>query len=485
MTPTPQESLWITYLASALHVAISLVASVHVLLHKRDTRAATGWIGLIWLSPVVGSALYVLLGINRIKRRARSLRRGQVRLEPPAERACRVEEVEATVAAEGAHLLPLAGLVGQVTGRPLLAGNVIEPLDNGDEAYPAMLRAIDETTRSVSLCTYLFGDDRAGRPFIEALARAVQRGVAVRVLVDDIGARYGWRLPTFLPLRRAGVRAAPFIPSLAPGYIPYLNLRDHRKILVADGRLGFTGGMNIHEDYYHQVQPRRPKRDLHFRVRGPVVATLQQAFADDWAFATGEALRGDAWFPPLDEAGPVLARVVTDGPDDDRDTLLTVILGALATARASVAIMTPYFLPDAALISALEVAALRGVQVDILLPRQNNLRLVQWASTALLGLVVEGGCRVWSSPPPFDHTKLMVVDRVWTFLGSANWDQRSLRLNFELNLECYSPSLSAALDRWFRDRLARAAPVTLAQINGRSLPVQLRDAAARLLSPYL
>jgi cardiolipin synthase A/B len=484
MSPIHRDSLLITYLASALHVAISLVASGHVLLHKRDTKAAIGWIGLIWLSPIMGTALYVVLGINRIKRRAKSLRRGQARAEPPAERACDAEEVERTLTAEGVHLSELVELVGHVTGRPLLAGNAVEPLDNGDVAYPAMIRAIDEAARSVSLSTYLFGDDRAGRMFVEALGRAVARGVEVRVLVDDIGARYGWRT-IFGPLRRAGVRAAAFMPSLAPGFMPYLNLRNHRKILVVDGRVGFTGGLNINEDFFHQVHPRRPKHDLHFRVRGPVVATLQHTFADDWAFATRELLHGEAWFPPLDEVGPVLARGVADGPDDERDDLLLVLLGALAAARSSVAVVTPYFLPDAALMSALEVAALRGVQVDILLPSQNNLRTVQWASTALLGQVLEGGCRVWYSPPPFDHTKLMVVDRAWSFLGSANWDTRSLRLNFELNIECYSPPLAATLDRWFRDRLARAEPVTPDQINGRSLLVKLRDGAARLLSPYL
>jgi cardiolipin synthase len=475
------------YLLQALYafaVLLSVVASGHVLLHKRDTRAAIGWIGLIWLSPLLGTVLYVLLGINRINRRARSLRQRQPRVGPKTEGGCSEELVLQTLTPAGAHLAAMAHLGDRVTQQPLLPGNAVEPLFNGDQAYPRMLEAIDGASRSVALATYIFNDDRVGGRFVEALGRAVGRGVEVRVLVDELGSRYGW--PSIVgPLRRAGVPVATFLPSLAPGWIPYLNLRNHRKILVVDGHVGFTGGMNIDESYFHQSRPRRPRDDLHFRVLGPVVAQLAQVFADDWAFCTGELLEDEAWFPRLEPDGPILARGVADGPDDDRDRLLDTILGALACARSSVAVITPYFLPDAPLVSALNVASMRGVQVDILLPKQNNLNLVKWASTAMLGQVLDGGTRVWCSPPPFDHTKLMVVDRSWAFLGSANWDPRSLRLNFELNLECYGPPLAAALDQFFRERLRRAEPITAQDLDARSLPVKLRDGVARLLSPYL
>jgi cardiolipin synthase len=474
----------VPFLVSALSVTISLVASAHVILNKRDTRSAIGWIGLIWLSPFLGTMAYVLLGINRINRKAQSLRRGRPRLEPPPALACPPEEVARYVADEDRHLVSLARLVGEVTGRPLLEGNEIVPLMGGDQAFPAMIRAIDEASRSVSLVTYIFNDDRAGRLFVDALKRAVDRGVAVRVLVDGIGARYDWPSITRV-LRNAGVPFATFIPTLVPGWTPYLNLRNHRKILVADGRVGFTGGMNIDEDYFHQIHPRRPRNDLHFRVEGPVVAHLQHVFAEDWVFTTQEFLQGDLWFPALDPVGPVLSRGISDGPDEDLDKLIGVILGALACAETSVAIVTPYFLPDAPLISALTIAAMRGVQVDIILPKQNNLNLVKWASTALLGELIERGCRVWYSPPPFDHSKLMVVDDIWSFVGSGNWDPRSLRLNFEFNLECYGPALAASLGQVVRDKLRDAERVTMDDIKNRSLPVKLRDGTARLLSPYL
>jgi cardiolipin synthase A/B len=479
-----QDPLLIPSLLTALNLVVSLVASGHVVLTKRDSRAAIGWIGLIWLSPLVGSAIYALLGINRIHRKAQRLRRDQPHADPEPARPCPPEAIDRVLGPEGEHLEALAELVGRLTRRPLEEGNRIEPLVQGEQTFEAMIRAIDEAARTVSLSTYIFNDDPAGWRFRDALERAVGRGVEVRVLIDGIGVRYD--LPTILkPLRRAGVPVATFLPTLVPAWTPYMNLRNHRKILVADGRVGFTGGLNIDGDYLDEPRSKRPKTDLHFRVEGPVVAHLQQVFADDWVFATGELLLGEEWFSKLEPAGPILARGIPDGPEEDRGKIQDTLLGALACARSEVAIVTPYFLPDAALISALNVAALRGVEVDIVLPARNNLALVQWASTAQLWQVLERGCRVWSSPPPFDHTKLMVVDRCWSFVGSANWDTRSLRLNFEFNLECYGASLAAALDRLVREKINSAAPVTRADVDGRRLPIKLRDGVARLLSPYL
>jgi cardiolipin synthase len=224
---------------------------------------------------------------------------------------------------------------------------------------------------------------------------------------------------------------------------------------------------------------------MHFRVKGPIVAQLQEAFADDWMFTTGEALRGELWFPEPHKSGPVLSRAVIDGPDEDFEKLRWTLLGALAIARYSVQIVTPYFLPDPAVVSALNLAAMRGVKVDILLPSRSNLPFVQWASRAMWWQVLEHGCRIWLTPPPFDHSKLMLVDGCWVLLGSANWDARSLRLNFELNVECYDVELARKLERILETKRVGGELVTLADVDGRSVPARLRDGLARLLTPYL
>lgn len=476
--------LWPTLL-SVLGVALSLLASAHVILHKRETRAAIGWIGLIWLSPFLGVLVYSLLGINRITSKARLLRRGQPRSVPLPVTPCAVELLHATLGPQGAHLSPLTELVGRTTGHPLLPGNTVEPLVGGEAAYAAMRQAIVEAEHSITLATYIFNDDPTGRMFVEALATAVARGVEVRVLVDDIGSRYD--LPRiFGPLRRANIPCSPFLPALVPTYFPYFNMRNHRKIMVVDGAIGFTGGLNIDHEYSTDTTERGwHKTDLHFRLTGPIVGDLQQTFADDWVFATGELLQGEPFFRLLLPNGPVLARGVATGPDQLEDRLRLTLLGALASARVSVAIMTPYFVPDEALLSALNVAALRGVRVDLVLPKTNNLALVQWASLHLLERVIAGGTHVGQDPPPFDHAKLVIVDGVWTFLGSANWDARSLRLNFEFNIECYDRGLASTLTRLFEQQLHEAEPLTLDMLRSRGIVQRLRDGMAALLSPYL
>lgn len=466
-------------LVISLLVALAAVlAAGHVILHKRDVRAALGWVGLIAFAPLVGAIAYLIFGVNRIRRRAQALRPPEVRPRPEdtPPRPVLPEPAE--------HLAPVISLADTIVRRPLVAGNRIELLAGGGQAYPAMLAAIDAAERSVTLCTYIFDPGQVGDRFVEALARAQDRGVQVRVLIDAIGVRYRWP-PVHRALRRRGVRTALFLPRLSPVWLPFVNLRNHRKILVVDGRVGFTGGMNIRDTFMPLDGRPTPSVDLHARVVGPVVAHLQSAFAEDWLFTTREDLDGPAFFPPAVAAGPVLCRGIPDGPDEDFESIRWVLLGVIAAARRRIRIVTPYFLPDQPLITALNVAAMRGVEVEIVLPERGNLPVVQWAQNAQLWQVLDRGCRVWLQPPPFDHTKAMTVDGAWSLIGSANWDPRSLRLNFELDVEAWDPGAAAALDALVDARVARSRPLTLREVDERHLLLRLRDGVARLVSPYL
>jgi cardiolipin synthase len=313
-----------------------------------------------------------------------------------------------------------------------------------------------------------------------ALADAQRRGVAVRVLIDDVSDRFSWSSAA-KKLRAAGVPVGVFNPTLVPARLHAMHLRNHRKILVVDGAIGFTGGMNIDRRYWGEGA----YRDLHFRLRGPVVAQLMEVFAEDWAFSTDEELRGAPWFCALENAGEVIARTIDAGPDESFERLRWAFIAGLNEARRSVRLCTPYFIPDPALISELNSAALRGVEVDIILPQTSDLPHVHWAAVHQLWQVLEYGCRVWMRPGPFDHSKLMVVDAEWTLLGSGNWDARSMRLNFELCVECYSRSLGRRMDALIRERRGQSRPVTLEAVNARPLPVKLRDGFARLFAPLL
>ena len=300
------------HLAAGFDLCACLLASGHALLHKRDTRAATIWIGIVWMLPALGPALYLVFGVNRIRRRAVQLGMHKTFNHPVPENLGEPEH-------DGAeHLKHIARVVERVVERPLTSGNKIEPLINGDAAFPAMLAAIDSAKKSISLVSYIFDNDPTGRQFVAALQRAVQRGVEVRVLVDAAGTRYSFP-PITWKLRHAKIPFAKFLPSsiFQPWRVATINLRNHRKVLVIDGQTAFTGGMNIRHGNVLASKPKSPVQDLHFRVAGPVVTQLQEAFVNDWAFTTDEILDGELWFPELTESGNVIARVITDGPDAD------------------------------------------------------------------------------------------------------------------------------------------------------------------------
>lgn len=472
------------YIFAALDLVLACWVTVHAVLYKRDTRAVIGWVGLAWLAPIVGSLAYWVLGINRIHRKARALREKN----PGSETELVYQAADLAEAREFSDRFPnLAGLAWaghNLSDLPLLPGNTVRSLVDGDQAFPAMLEAIDNAQTSVALLSYIFDSDRSGEQFLQALDRARQRGVEVRVLIDSVGAAYS--KPNMLKrLGAAGIRVAAFLPTRIPRLATYANLRNHRKILVVDGQIGFTGGTNIREGHCLELKPGFPVECLHFRLEGPVVAHLQRVFVEDWAFTTGEQLDGHVWFPEPKRVGSVWARGIEHGPDENFEKLADLLAAALASARHRVRIVTPYFLPNAALIQALNVAAMRRVDVEVLLPAKNNIALVQWASMAQLWQVLDKGCRVFLSPEPFDHTKLMVVDDFWALIGSTNWDPRSLRLNFEFNVEVFNARFASELNQIMDKKFEAAREITLEQVNGRSLPVKLRDGLARLFKPYL
>lgn len=478
------RSFW-PYFAIALDIVLALGVTVHAVLRKPETSTVIAWVGLAWLAPFVGVIVYICFGINRIQRKAVSLQIGQgitVNLQTTIEADDRLRR---KFIEHWPNLVGLAALGGAVTGKPILPGNSVSLLRDGDETFPAMLEAIEKAESSVALLSYIFDSDRVGTKFVDSLKSAHARGVEVRVLIDHVGSRYS--KPNMVDrLRQEGVCVAAFLPTRTPRLFQYANLRNHRKILVVDGRIGFTGGTNIREGHSLNLQPDKPVKCAHFRLEGPVVAHLQEVFAIDWAFASNEILGGDLWFPQIDRSqGTVGARGVSDGPDEDFENISDVILGGLATATQHVRIASPYFIPDAAIIRALGVTARRGVAVDIVLPSANNVPLVDWAAMNLLGQLIEKGCRVHYSAPPFDHTKLMIVDGAWALIGSTNWDPRSLRLNFEFNVECYSTALAEELERLIDAKISGGRRLTIDDIEGRGALIKLRDGLARLASPYL
>ena len=456
---------------AAIGFVAAAFASLHALLNKRRPQSAFGWIAICLTLPLLGALLYYLFGINRVRTRARKL---LTRLPAPE---CPTEYV----GTPPPQLAPLARLGSAVSGWPLTAGNSIELLHEAGAVFDAMIGAIEAAREYVYFSTYIFDGGPLGQRFATALAAAAERGVDVRVLLDGVGEWYSRQRVSPL-FRGTRVRFARFLPPrLWPPTIT-LNLRNHRKILVVDGIDAFTGGINIRDRY---LDGRADQRivDSHFRVRGPVLAQIETIFMRDWQFATGEASAAARHVPQ--PCGTAVCRAVADGPDITLDRLTALLTGAIGSARQRVAIMTPYFVPPRELIGPLQAAALAGVDVAVILPARNNLPYVHRATRHMLWELLERGVHVYYQPPPFVHSKLFYVDDYYAQIGSANFDPRSLRLNFEMNIEVYDRDAVSGLAHHFEAVRGRSARVTLADVDGRPVVSKALDGIAWLFSPYL
>jgi cardiolipin synthase A/B len=456
---------------AAIGFVAAAFASLHALLHKRRPQSAFGWIAVCLALPLAGALLYYLFGINRVQTRARKLLTRHPAPNCPTE----------YVGTPPPQLLPLARLGFAVSGWPLTAGNRIELLHDAAGIFDAMITAIDEAREYVYFSTYIFDGGPLGRRFAAALSAAAERGAEVRVLLDGVGEWYSLDRVSSL-FRGTRVRFARFLPPrLWPPTIR-VNLRNHRKILVIDGVHGFTGGINVRDRYIDGATHDRIV-DSHFRIAGPVLTQIETVFLRDWQFATADATAAPRRVPH--PAGGALCRAVADGPDAAFDRLTTLITGAIGAARQRVAIMTPYFVPPRELVAPLQAAALAGVDVAVILPARNNLPYVHRATRHMLWELLQRGVNVYYQPPPFVHSKLFYVDDHYAQIGSANFDARSLRLNFEMNVEIYDRDTVGELARHFEAVRVLSKPVTLAEVDGRAVLTKALDGVAWLFSPYL
>lgn len=473
------------FLTVVVHGVLAVLAGVHAMMNKRDPKAAIGWIAVCFLFPLAGPILYFFFGINRVRTKARTLRPGHGQ---PAVRESE-RPVFSLLGETPGNRTPLefekfCQVSERVTRLPVIGGNSLQLFEGGEQAYPSMLAAISSARHTVFLSTYIFLHDSTGRRFMEELERAHLRGVDVRVLLDGVGEFYA-RFRISAALRKKGVPATRFLP---PGILPpsfSINMRNHRKILCVDGQTCYLGGMNIGDTHLLEGDHPRRTRDVHFRVEGSAVRQVEHAFLEDWSFAVAadrppplEPVSADPW-------APVSCRTVLDGPDGNLNKFADILMGAISAAGRSIFIMTPYFLPPPEMIAALNSAALRGVEVTVILPGKNNLPFVHWATRNLLWQLLMKGVRVFYQPPPFAHSKLFVADSRYSLVGSANIDPRSLRLNFEIALEIFDEVFSTRLYRYCEEVRSRSQEVTLKMMDGRPFPARLRDAFFWLFSPYL
>jgi cardiolipin synthase len=475
------------HILAVLSIVLGTIAAIHATMTKDEVRTALGWVGVIVLSPIVGAVVYAIAGVNRIRRSTLTQQpaQGHIALYHLSHFDTTNDLVRA---AFGRQFGAMKILGDAVSLYDFTSGNRIEMLETGDEAYAAMLEAIGKAERSILLETYIFDRDAIGIQFAEALGAAVKRGVEVRVLIDAVGARYS--IPSIVSLlKENGVTVDVFNGNIIIGLrLPYANLRTHRKILVVDGRYGFTGGMNIRAGFVRAIAGDAVAIDTHFRLEGPAIADLFHIASEDWRFATGELLTGDAWRIAAPESPPgtgTLVRVVGSGPDKNVETNHRMMMGAFSIAEQHILIMSPYLLPDRELISALVTAARRGVSVDIVVPGVNNLKLVDRAMRAQFDQLLKDGCRIWRAGGAFNHSKLMTIDGTWSYVGSSNIDPRSLRLNFEIDLEILDRDVARQVEERIGKVIEESRQVNLTRLKNRPFLVRLIDRIIWLGSPYL
>ncbi len=374
--------------------------------------------------------------------------------------------------------------LGTLLGPPIAGGNRVVNLENGAEIFPAMLAAIRGAQRSISFETYIYWSGEIGREFVDALSERARAGVPVHVLIDWVGSqKMDERL--IEQLVSAGVEFERYHP-LHWYHLARMNNRTHRKILVVDGTVGFTGGVGIADNWTGNAESPEHWRDSHYRIEGPAVAHMQAAFMDNWIKTTGKVLQGERYFPDLAKTGEAPAQVFKSSPSGGGDSMLLMYLLAITAAERSIDLSAAYFVPDALTRKSLRDALERGVRVRIIVPGKHiDTEVVRKASRASWGELLSAGAEIHEYQPTMFHCKTLVVDGLLVSVGSTNFDNRSFRLNDEANLNVYDPAFAEAVTRVFEADLKRSRRITYEAWLQRPVREKLLEKAAALLSRQL
>ena len=471
----------------------------HSLRNRREGMSALLWIFIAWSFPLIGPLLYLMVGVDKIK--DKGFRKAAIDRAFLAERRAREDETLPLAYWRTVHQAHRAAIPANAFGvdldramnailadHPLLGGNAITPLVTGDEAYPLMFEAMAQARHHIHVQSFIIGRDAVGRRLMQILMDRAAAGVRVRILYDRFGSTPAVLSGFFRRYRRhpnlqivGWTQANPLKRQFQ------INLRNHRKILVVDGREAFMGGINLHrENITRTAAP--AIRDYHFALKGPIVQELQYSFLRDWYFMTDEdapELLQEVYFPHLDPAGQAQIRLVNSGPTSEIETLTDVLFMAIVSARKHILAVTPYFVPPQEILRALRAAALRGVRVDIVLPEQCNHLYVGLAGRALYDELMAAGVRLFERRPPFIHAKALIVDDTFALVGSANLDSRSLRLNYETDLAVYDDAFVNRLKAIVLDDRAQSREISLAEWRRRPVWRRLVENMSHLMQPVL
>ena len=485
---------------------LSIVTIAWVLLTKKNSTSAVAWCLLIFFLPLLGPLFFLLFGwqhVNRPLRRKREQREVFERTHSSRARPSSVnldtpddvkedlssgesgqESLSSSESVLPADWQTLERLARRCGSFPATMGNHAAIYNEGQSAFDAMLDAIRSARHHIHLETFIFQRDATGRQFLDALTKKAREGVQVRLLYDAMGT-HRLKREILQSLREAGGRCSPFLPLNPFRRRIQVNMRNHRKLLIVDGKVGFTGGLNVGDEYRGQVARFGFWRDTHIRLEGPAVSELQWVFLEDWDFAARENLSWADYFPSHAADGDVGVQVISSGPDREMKGIREMYFAAILRARKRVWIATPYFVPDDGLLDALCLAGYQRIDVRVLGLYYPDKWIPYFAGRYYWSEVLNAGVKVYQYTKGMMHSKVVLVDGEWASVGTANMDNRSLHLNFEVNCLIYSPAVAAELERAFLDDLQSAIRLDRHVFSRRPFAGRLLDNACRLLSPVL
>jgi cardiolipin synthase len=485
---------WLPYLIGALSMLLTSVTLAWVVMTKPDATSAVAWGLLIVFLPFLGPVLFYVFGyqhVNRPLKRKRRHKASYMLLYPRRERMHAGGAGPEDTAWRQSLPARMAALADRFGAQPMTRGNAIDFYHEGQPAFDAMLEAIRGARHHIHLETFIFRTDATGMVFLEALTAKARQGVKVRLLYDAMGSHQLWHrhLATLLD---AGGLSSVFLPLNLFRRRLQINMRNHRKITVVDGDVGFLGGLNVGDEYLGKHPRFGFWRDTHLRVRGPAVADLQRVFAEDWNFAAGELLTDPldegserAYYHPQEVGGPYLAQLIDSGPDRELKGIREIYFAAIQSARRRVWIASPYFVPDAGLRDALRHAGYLGLDVRLLCQFRPDKWLPQYAAQYYWAEMLDAGVKVYQYTRGMMHSKVVLVDDDWASVGTANLDNRSLHLNFEVNCLIYARQAVAELEEAYLRDLQTAIRLERHVYARRPFATRLAENACRLLSPVL
>ncbi len=472
---------WLGVLLTILDILIVLFLVPRIIIQRRESGATLAWVFFIILVPLLGLLAFWAFGTQRLRLRRRHRRRAEALVSD------KVGPITAAHAARrgGGGACPVVPELRYLTLRLDSAGptsgNRVDLYREGPEVFDAICAAVEQATDHVHVVYYIWEEDELGARMRDALVAAARRGLQVRLLLDDVGC-YATPRRFFEPLVKAGGQVERFLPVSLLTRRLHLNNRNHRKVVVVDGRIGFTGGMNVGDEY---LAEKKPWRDAHVRVEGPAVARLQEIFCQDWFHQAREDLALPRYFPEIEPAGDEWVQFVASGPDDDGwYAIATLLFAAVSLARKRVWLETPYFAPDGPMLVALQTAALRGVDVRLILSSKLDHPPVMYAARSYYNELLLAGVKIYELPVML-HTKMVTIDGQFSTVGSANFDRRSFRLNFEANAFFYGPAMADQLERSFVATQREAREVVAETFARRPAHQRFLEALMRILSPVL